>query len=137
MSRPKPPWVYRRREAQALTWLRAHGIRVDEQTELNVCETQMYRFDGASKNGRTVVEVRANDLPENGKLRDTQLAETSEACLYMLGVKKAKRRILALTQRRFYYAFMKTRQACVYQSLGIKIIPTFDRKPKSERVPLR
>ncbi len=91
-----------------------------------MCRTQKYRFDGASRNGKTVLEVRANDVPENGKLRDTQLAETSEVCLFMLGVKNAKRRILAITQKKFYQAFMKTRQACLCQSLGIEIMPTFD-----------
>jgi CRISPR/Cas system-associated exonuclease Cas4 (RecB family) len=122
---PKPG-DYRRREARAIKWLAEHGIKLIEQIELDVCETRKYKFDGVSKNKKTVVEIKTNDMPKKGKLRDAQLTEASEACLLMLGVKNAKRRILALTQKKFYEALMKERQACLYQSLGIEIKPTFD-----------
>jgi hypothetical protein len=120
------PTVYRRREARAIEWFAKElGISLREQTELNVSETQKYRFDGVSEDGKIVVEVRASDMPEKGELRDTQLAEASEACLFMLGVKNAERRILAVTQRKFYEALLKERQASLYRSLGIEITPTF------------
>lgn len=121
------PTVYRKREARAIKWLTNHlGVALIEQIELNVSETQRYRFDGVSEDGKVVVEVRANDMPKRGVIRDTQLAEASEACLFMLGVKDAERRILALTQKEFYEAFMRKRQASLYRSLGIEITPTFD-----------
>lgn len=46
---PKPR-VYRRREARVIRWLAEHGIRLREQIELDVCETQKYKFDGVSEN---------------------------------------------------------------------------------------
>jgi hypothetical protein len=117
--------VYLRREAQAIKWLRKQlGVNLREQVELSVSKTQNYRFDGVSEDGKIVVEVRSNDVPKRGRIRDTQLAEASEACLFMLGVKNAERRILAFTQKEFYEPFMKKRQACLYESLGIEVVPT-------------
>jgi hypothetical protein len=120
------PTVYDRREARAIRRLSEElGTTLREQVELNVSESQKYRFDAVSEDNKIVVEVRANDMPRKGELRDTQLAETSEACLFMLGVKNAQRRILALTQKEFYDALITKRQAALYRSLGIEIMPIF------------
>jgi len=60
-------------------------------------------------------------------------AKERSACLFIVGVKNAEGRILALTQKNFYEAFMKERQACSYRWLGIEIAPAFCVAPERSR----
>lgn len=90
--------------------------------KLNVYDNLMHEFDGVSPSGDILVEIKASNIPQKGQLRHTQLAEMSEACLLMLCVKSAKRRILAIADPSFYNKFINTMQAGAALTLGIEII---------------
>lgn len=79
-------------------------------------------FDAISADNKLVAEIKASNVPVKGELRHTQLAEMCEACLFMLTLKGAERRILALSDVDFFNAFLKTSQAAAARALGIEVI---------------
>ncbi len=97
------------------------GVPLPE-TEVPVSGGVVYRFDLVSPDRKVVGEIRASGFPVRGKLRDTQIAEMCEACLYLLGAEGAKRRLLVFTEREFYEPFIKTRQARVAASMGVELL---------------
>lgn len=79
-------------------------------------------FDGLTSDGGVVVEIKASKVPVKGKLRHTQLAEMSEACLFMLALEGAKRRILAISDKEFFSEYIRSSQATAARILGVEII---------------
>lgn len=79
-------------------------------------------FDGLTEDREIVVEIKASSIPAKGKIRHTQLAEMSEACLFMLALNETKRRILAISNKDFYSAFVMSSQAEAALILGIEIL---------------
>jgi len=90
--------------------------------KLNVYHNLMHEFDGVSPSDDILVEIKASNSLQKGQLRHTQFAEMSEACLLMLSVKSAKRRILAIADPSFYNKFINTMQAGAALTLGIEIV---------------
>ena len=79
-------------------------------------------FDGLTEDREIVVEIKASRIPAKGKIRHTQLAEMSEACLFMLALNETKRRVLAISNKDFYSAFVMSSQAEAARILGIEIL---------------
>ena len=81
-----------------------------------------HEFDGVSPEGDILIEIKASTVPTKGELRHTQLAEMCEACLLLMSIGSAKRRILALSDVGFHNLFIRTMQAKAALSVGIEIM---------------
>lgn len=114
--------AYLEKEARARKVLELRfGIPLPE-AEVPISGGVVYKFDLVSPERKIVGEIRASGLPQRGRLRDTQVAEMSEACLFLLGAPSAKRRLLVLTEFEFYEPFVETRPAKVAASMGVELL---------------
>lgn len=118
---PSSPQVYLQKETKARRALETKlGVPLPE-TEVAISGGVSYKFDLVSPDRKIVGEIRASGFPPRGRLRGTQIAEMSEACLFLLGA-NAERRMLVFTEREFYEPFIRTRQAQVAASMGIEVL---------------
>ena len=118
----KSSQAYHEKETRARKVLELRfGVPLPE-TEVPVSGGVVYKFDLVSPDRKIVGEIRASGFPARGKLRETQIAEMCEACLFLLGAKEADMRLLVFTEREFYEPFVKTRQARVAASMGVELL---------------
>jgi len=83
-------------------------------------------FDFASKDGLIVGEVKTyepNKQNPNGPLRSAVKGDLCRDCLLMMAVKRAKRRILVLTNKTVYEKFMATQYGLATKVLRIEVFP--------------
>lgn len=85
---------------------------------------KQHKFDFASKDGLMVGEVKTSEpnrrKPE-GPLRSAVKGDLCRDCLLMLAVKRAKRRILVLTNKTVYEKFMATQYGQATKVLRIEV----------------
>lgn len=60
--------------------------------------------------------------PPTEKPLPTKVGDVSRDILLLLGVKRAKRRLMVLTNKKFFNFFINTMQARIANSLGVKTI---------------
>jgi len=81
-----------------------------------------HSFDLVSSKVRIIGEVKSTQYPAAEKSLPTKVGDVSRDIILLLGVKRAKRRILVLTDKKFFDFFINTRQARIANSLGVKTI---------------
>jgi len=81
-----------------------------------------YKFDLVSPDGSIVGEVKTFTPRKLGKKPHGKIANTSEACLFLMAAEGAKKRFLVLTDKEFYNIYMRQRQAKIAEASGIEII---------------
>lgn len=81
-----------------------------------------HKFDLVSSKPRIVGEVKSTKYPPAEKSLPTKVGDVSRDILLLLGVKRAKERLMVLTNKKFYDFFINTRQARIADSLGVKTI---------------
>jgi hypothetical protein len=81
-----------------------------------------HRFDLFSSKAGIVGEVKSTKYPPAEKSLNTKVGDISRDILLLLGIKSAKRRLLVLTDRRFFEFFKQERQAKIAILLGIEIL---------------
>lgn len=84
-----------------------------------------YEFDMVSLDGTIVAETKTYTVGKSYPKRYpyAKVAHTSEACLFLLHAKDAKKRLLVLTDRDFYKLYVGTRQGQMVQTQGVEIRP--------------
>jgi hypothetical protein len=85
-----------------------------------------HRFDFASKDHSIVGEVKTsepNKQNPDGPLRSALKGDLCRDCLVLLAAKKAKKRILVLTNQTVYEKFMYTEYGQAAKVLGIDVRP--------------
>lgn len=82
-----------------------------------------YRFDLVSSDGEIVGEIKSYkyELPSGGR-PSAKIAHASEACLFLMHAKNAKRRLLVFSEKEFYEHYRKERQGQLAEHNGIEII---------------
>jgi hypothetical protein len=79
-----------------------------------------YAFDMVSPDGTIVGETKTYAWRRKRK-PDTATARASDACLFLLHAKDAKKRLLVLTDRKFYEYYVRSRQGQMVQADGVTI----------------
>ena len=82
---------------------------------------KLHRFDIVSHDRQTIGEIKSTVYPASGKSLDTKVGDMSSDILLLLG-RRARRKMLVLTDKRFYDWFVETPQAKVATKKGIEII---------------
>jgi hypothetical protein len=79
-------------------------------------------FDLVSSKGSIVGEVKSTKYPPSGKPLGTKVGDLSRDILLLLGVKRAKRRLLVFTNKKLFDYFKETVQAKIANSLAVETI---------------
>jgi hypothetical protein len=79
-------------------------------------------FDLVSSKRSIVGEVKSTKYPPAEKSLPTKLGDMSNDILFLLGVKRTKRRLLVLTNKKFFDYFKETVEAKIADSLGVETI---------------
>ena len=82
---------------------------------------KLHKFDIVSHDRQTIGEIKSTVYPASGKSLDTKVGDMSSDILLLLG-RRARRKMLDLTDKGFYDWFVKTPQAKVATKKGIEII---------------
>lgn len=82
-----------------------------------------YRFDLVSLDGSIVGEVKSYvySLP-SGSRPSAKIAHASEACLFLIHARGAKKRLLVFTDREFYENYRRERQGQIAVHNGIELV---------------
>lgn len=95
------------------------------ETAVNLPHGARHSFDLVSKNQKIVAEVKTsepNKAPGRGNyLRSAQLGDLARDILLLLVVRKAKKRLLILTNKTVYDLFLATPYARAAIALGIEV----------------
>ena len=82
-----------------------------------------HRFDLVSEKAGIFVEVKSTKYPKEEKSLPTKVGDISRDILLLLGVKRAKRCLLVLTNKKFFeYFTQKAKQAKIADSRGVEIV---------------
>jgi len=81
-----------------------------------------HAFDLVSSRGSIVGEVKSTRYPHAGKSLPTKVGDMSRDILLLLAVKRSRKRLLVLTNKKFYDFFVQTEQAKIADSRGVKTI---------------
>ena len=79
-----------------------------------------YRFDLVSPDGKIVGEIKTYTIGKR-KMPHAKIAHTSDAALFLLHAKGAKKRLLVLTDPSFYRLYLRTRQGQMVQHDGVTL----------------
>ena len=95
-----------------------------EEREVHLLGTKKgYKFDLVSSDGSIVGEVKSYvySMPSGGR-PSGKIAHASEACLFLMHAKGAKRKLLIFTDKEFFENYKKERQGQIAEFNGIELI---------------
>jgi len=96
------------------------GKCLPEKNVLLTGTDSTYKFDMVSPDGTIVGETKTNTWRGNREPY-TKMAHASEACLFLLHAKDAKKRLLVLTDPKFAKHYAESRQGQMVQADGVTI----------------
>jgi hypothetical protein len=98
------------------------GVKLEERKVKLKGVNKSYKFDLVSPDGSIVGEVKNFTPRKFGKKPHGKIANTSEACLFLIAAEGAKRKVLVLTNNDFYSIYMQERQARIAEAFGIEFL---------------
>lgn len=119
----KEPAVWKVKEGKVRTKLeKQFGVKLEERdVSLNGIE-RSYRFDLVSNDDSIVGEVKTYKFTASGNIPSGKLAHAGDTCLLLEHVRGAKKKLLILTDKKFYNEFKASRQGEIANSEGIEIM---------------
>jgi hypothetical protein len=99
------------------------GVGLSEwEAALRGTKNRGCKFDLVSPDGSIVGEVKTFTPIKNGRHKPfAKISGTSEACFFLIHAKRAKKRLLVLTDREFFELYKRERSAEIAESEGVDI----------------
>jgi hypothetical protein len=98
------------------------GTRLAERRVRLRGTQKFYKFDFVSPDGSIVGEVKTSKPRKSGKKPHGKIANTSEACLFLIAAEGANRKLLVLTDKEFYSIYTQQRQARIAEAFGLELL---------------
>jgi hypothetical protein len=113
-----PEWEEKVNRVKKVLELEIHMTLTKQKLPLQGSD-KGYNFDLVSPDQEIVIEVKTEKY--EGGNPTSAVASLSEACLLLIAVKDAKKRILVLTDEPLYKLFKEERQGKIMALMGIEI----------------